>query len=284
MMSECKRAALVGMVCGTGKCSLCAGLPVLAAAGIETCVVPTGVLPSPGGEETVLFGPDGGLSAFAGKWKELGLKFDAVASGFPGTAEQADALSDFLEAFRKKDGLAVLGPSGWSGPGERRRTAPEEIPFMERLCADADLAVLQIGDAAALLGEPEQKGPWNRRSVESLLRGVCTLGPKSAVVTGAWFSPDLLGSAGYSAETGSVSYAFSHRISGEWPGSGDLFAAALLAGLLREMELSAAMQIAVDFTADGIRRTRESGCDGSLGLQFEACLPKLLRELGVREV
>lgn len=284
MMSECKRAALVGAVFGTGRCSLCAQLPVLAAAGIETCVVPTGVLPSPDGKETLLFGPDGGLSAFAGKWKELGLEFDAIASGFPGTAEQADALSDFLETFRKKDGLTVLGPSGWGGPIECRRMAPEEIPFMERLCAEADLAVLRIGDAAALLGEPEQKGPWNRRAVESLLRGVCTLGPKSAVVTGAWFSPDLLGAAGYSAETGGVSYAFSHRIGGEWPGSGDLFAAALLAGLLRETGLSAAMQLAVDFTADGIRRTRESGCDGSLGLRFEACLPKLLRELGVREV
>lgn len=280
-MNDSKRAALAGTVCGTGKCSLNASIPVLAAAGIESCAAPAAVLAAPGNGGAVLHDLSGDLPAYAEQWKEAGLAFDAVAAGFPGTGGQADLLSDFLQALRGKDNLTVLGPSAFRGAEPDRRPEPEELRSMESVCKLSDMVVLGIGDAAALLGERGRQGPWDRRSVENLLRGLCSLGPKSAVIVGAWFSPDLQGAAGYSTENGSVSYAFSHRIGGEWFGSGDLFSASLLASLLGGAELSLALQVAVDFTADCIRRTREAGDDGRFGLKFEACLPKLIRELGL---
>lgn len=280
-MNDCKRAALAGTLCGTGKCALYASVAVLSAAGIECCAAPTGALKTPGDGETN--GCGGDLSAYARKWTEQGLAFDAIAAGFPRTGEQADALSGFLEALRTKDNLTVLGPSGFAGTRRPLAPDPEEAGLMERLCASADLIVLSISDAAALLGEKVRREPWDRRSVENLLRGLCSLGPKTAVVTGAWFNPDLQGAAACGVETGSVSYAFSHRIGGEWLGAGDLFSAALVAGLLNGLELSLALQLAVDFTADCIRRTREAGRKGNLGLRYEACLPKLIRQLGLSD-
>lgn len=278
-MNERKRAALVGAVCGTGKCSLTAALPVLAAAGVEVCLAPTGFEPMPSIEKSSEKKLSG-ISDCAEQWKQAGYSFDAVALSFPEDEDQAGTFSGFLDAFREKDNLVLLCSSGWSGRERSSGPAAEEIRRFHRFCAQADLVVLPVGDAALLLGEREHRGPWDRRSVESLLRGVCSLGAKNAVATGVWFSPDLMGSAAYSLENGSVSYAFSHRIGGEWTGAGDLFCAAMLAGLLRGLQLSAAMQLAVDFTADCIRRTKENGGNGLQGLEFEACLPKLISQLG----
>lgn len=279
-MNERKCAALVGAVCGTGKRSMAAVLPVLAASGIEVCLAPTCFEPSPAAG-SLRRDLSADLPACADQWREMGYSFDAVIFGFPETEEQADAFSHFLNAFQEKDNLVLLGSSGWNGRDVRFEPASEAVRLALQFCAQASLVILPIGEAAALLGERGHRGPWDRRTVENVLRNVCSLGPKSAVATGVWFSPDLMGSAVYDSENGSVSYAFSHRIGGEWPGAGDLFGAAMLAGLLRGMQQSAAMQLAVDFTADCIRRTRESGKESSLGLDFEACLPKLMGHLGV---
>lgn len=285
-MNDCKRAALAGALCGTGKCSLYASVTVLSAAGIECCAAPTGEREIPGndgGEIPRPNGSGGDLRAYAQRWKEAGLSFSAVAAAFPQTDEQADALSGFLETLNQKNRLTMLGPSGFSGSHLPLGPNSEEAGRMERLCAAADLVVLHISDAASLLGEGERREPWDRRSVEKLLRGLCALGPKAAVVVGVWFNPDLQGAAACGLGAENVSYAFSHRISGKWYGAGDLFSSALLAGLLNGMEISLSLQLAVDFTADCIRRTREAGVDGRFGLKFEACLPKLIRQLGLSD-
>lgn len=279
-MNECKRAALIGTVCGAGKCALCAALPILSAAGIETCVVPTGVRPVPNAEEDTV-DLSRNLPAFAERWKREGFVPDAVASGLPGNLEQAGALTAFLRAFGEAGPFLMIGPSEWNGAGGSPESFTEADRYAESFFARADLIVLHIGAAAALMGERTHQGPWDRRTVETLLKGLCAAGAKKAVLTGIWFSPDLLGAAGYSADTGYVTYAFSHRIAGEWKGAGDLFSASLLAGLLNGKKLSIAMQLAVDFTAECIRYTRESGEDGRRGLKFEACLPKLIREFSV---
>ncbi|OCN03343.1 hypothetical protein A7X67_10655 [Clostridium sp. W14A] len=279
-MSDNKRAALIGSVCGTGKCSLTAALPVLAAAGIEVCVAPMAAASSPGPAKEKRIDLGGGLPSYADQWKKLGYSFDAVLFELPENEKEADALASFLHAFREKDNLILFGSSSWNGNGGKDGMTRERAKLAEQFCPLADLVILPACDAAFLTGERERVGPWNRRTVEDLLRGICSLGAKSAVMTGVWFSQDLMGAAAYTAENGSVSYAFSHRIAGEWLGAGDLFCASLLAGHLYGMHLSAAMQLAVDFTADCIRRTRESGDDGKFGLKFEACLPKLVNQLG----
>jgi len=84
-------------------------------------------------------------------------------------------------------------------------------------------------------------------------------------------------------ESGSVSYAFSPRIGGSYHGTGDVFGSALLAGMLNNMNLFNAMQLAVDYTAGCIQRTKDAGTDVRFGVNFEAGLPKFMRELGITE-
>lgn len=277
-MDKRKRAALVGAVCAREKGSLTAVQSVLTAAGVEVCAVPIGVesVPAPSANEKRDLSR--GLPRPAESWMEL--DFDAAVFGLPVNEKQMEEMIPYLNAFRGKDHLLIFSDFRWGRSAEKNEAGDGMLCFAERLCAKSDLVILPIEEIAELMGEQQREGPWDRRRVEELLRGVCSAGAKSAVATGVWFSSDLMGSAAYSSENGSVGYAFSHWIDGIWPGSGDLFSASLISGLLHGLRLSAAMQLAVDFTADCIRQTKESGGDGRSGLSFKSSLPKLMNQLG----
>jgi len=71
-------------------------------------------------------------------------------------------------------------------------------------------------------------------------------------------------------------------IAGNFHGTGDIFASAMLAAFLRGKSLADAVQIAVDFTCGSIKRTKDAGTDVRFGVNFEAGLPDLIRQIGGR--
>lgn len=93
------------------------------------------------------------------------------------------------------------------------------------------------------------------------------------------FCKKKLGAATYDQRKDSTDYLFSERIPGSYHGTGDVFASALLSGLLNNFSLSESAQIAVNFTADSIRRTYNVKTDYRFGVNFEQCIPNFLKEL-----
>lgn len=284
-MNQQKRVAAIHDLSGFGKCSLTVALPILSAAGCEVCAVPTAVLSSHTGGLSGYTYCDmtGEIPGFQRQWKQLGLNFDALYSGFLGSYEQIRIVSDFFDAFRTDQSLVLVDPVMADNGKLYPTISPEMAAGMKTLCAKADLIVPNLTEATLLLGESYTPGPYARSYIEDLLCRLSDLGPRQVVLTGVWFHQGLLGAAGYDRESGNVSYAFSPRIPGIFHGTGDIFASALLAALLSGMSLANAMQTAADFTAGSIRRTKEAGTDPRFGVNFEAGLPRLIRELGIAE-
>ncbi|NLJ31892.1 MAG: pyridoxamine kinase [Clostridiales bacterium] len=284
-MNRQKRAAAIHDLSGFGKCSLTVALPILSAAGVEVCAVPTAVLSSHTGGLSGYTYRDltDDIPGFQAQWEQLGLEFDAIYSGFLGSYRQISLVSDWIDAFRTPRTLVLVDPA-MADNGRLYPTITAEMARdMEQLCRKADLIAPNMTEAALLLNEEFYDGPYTRAYIEDLLRKLSALGPKQVVLTGVWFSPELLGAAGYDSLTRSVSYAFAPRICGCYHGTGDIFASTLLAGLMNGKKLSMAMQIAVDYTTGCIRRTREAGTDPRFGVRFEAGLLRLMRELGITE-
>lgn len=284
-MNRQKRAAAVHDLSGFGKCSLTVALPILSAAGVEVCAVPTAVLSSHTGGLSGYTYRDltEDIPGFQAQWKQLGLEFDAIYTGFLGSYQQTALVSDFIDTFRTAQNLVLVDPVMADNGRLYPTISAEMAGSMKGLCAKADLIVPNLTEAAFLLGEKYYEGPYTRPYIEDLLRRLSALGPERVVLTGVWFSPELLGAAGYDRTAQTVSYAFAPRIPGNYHGTGDVFASTLLAGLLNGRKLNLAMQIAVDYTTGCIRRTRESGTDARFGVRFEAGLPRLMRELGITE-
>ncbi len=282
-MQRQKRIAAIHDISCFGKCSLTVALPIISAAGIEVAAIPTAVLST----------HTGGLSGYTYRdltddilpiiahWQTLDLKFDAIYTGFLGSFEQVDIVSEIFDRLKTPNNLIVVDPV-MADNGELYKIFPQDFPAgMKKLCAKADVIVPNITEAVLMLGEPYQEGPYTPSYIEDLLKKLAALGAGQVVLTGVYFNRQQLGAAAYDSKSGVVSYAFSEWIEGYYHGTGDVFASALLAALLRDFSISQAAQIAVDFTVGSIARTKEAGTDIRFGVNFEAGLAKLLQQLGL---
>lgn len=276
-MTKQPRVAAIHDISGFGKCSLTVALPILSAAGIETSVIPTAILSThTGGFEGYTYRDltEDVLPIFR-HWESLGLEFDAGYSGFLGSAEQLAIVSEIFAAMKARGALIVVDPV-MADHGALYPTFDTEFPMgMRGLCERADVIVPNITEAALMLGEEYREGPYTTEYIERLMLKLAELPEKLAVLTGVTFDEDKLGAAVIDVKTKKIEYAMSRRVPGSYHGTGDVFASALVAGLVRGQTPQAALQRAADFTADAAERTLNAGTDIRFGVNFEEGLKDL---------
>jgi pyridoxine kinase len=282
-MAKQKRVAAIHDISGFGKCSLTVALPILSAAGIETSIMPTAVLSTHTGGFTGYTYRDltQDMRPFMNHWKSLGIEFDSIYSGFLGSFEQLEIVAEFYEKFKTDDNIILADPA-MADNGKLYKTFTPDFPKgMVKLCSKADIIVPNITEAVLMLGESYREGPYKKEYIEKLLRGLAKLGPRKIVLTGVYFEDEKYGAASYDSDKEQTDYAMSERIEGFYHGTGDVYASALLAALLNGKALDEAMRIAVDFTHGCIMRTKKAATDVRFGVNFEAGLPRLIKQLGL---
>lgn len=283
-MNKQKRVAAIHDISGFGKCSLTVALPIISAAGIETSVIPTAVLSTHTGGMPGFTYRDltQDIRRFYKHWKSLELKFDGLYSGFLGSFEQIDIISDFFDEFRQEDNIILVDPVMADDGQLYSIFKPDFIDGMRKLCSKADIIVPNLTEACFMTGQEYKSGPYTRHYIEKLLQGLGKLGAENVVLTGVCFDDNELGAACYDSNSGDISYAFSKRIGGHYHGTGDIFASALISALLNGFNLTKSAQIAADFTAESINRTAIAKTDPRFGVNFEAGLPGLIKSLGLK--
>ena len=151
---------------------------------------------------------------------------------------------------------------------------------MASLCRKADIIVPNITEATLLLNEPYFPGPYTPQYIDELLEKLSEeLGPQKIVLTGVWFDEGELGAATFDKKSNTIGYEFASKIPGYYHGTGDVFASALLAAILNGFNLRQSAKIAVHFTTESILRTYKAQTDIRFGVNFEQCIPNLLKEL-----
>lgn len=278
-----KRVAAIHDISCFGKCSLTVALPVISAAGIETSVIPTAVLSTHTGGFTGFTYRDltDDILPVVRHWQTLDLQFDAVYTGFLGSFEQIGIVTEVFDALKTKDNLILVDPV-MADNGKLYSIFPPDFPEgMRKLCAHADIIVPNMTEAALLVGDEYREGPYGEDYIEGLLKRLADIGPQRVVLTGVYFDGAELGAAIY--DQGDVSYLMSQRIEGYYHGTGDVFASALLAGVLYGLKLADAADAAITLTVESIGRTREAGTDVRFGVNFEAGLAGFVAQLKQRQ-
>ncbi len=283
MKERLKRVAAIHDISGFGKCSLTVALPIISAAGIETTVLPTAVLSTHTGGFTGFTYRDltEDMAPVTAHWKSLGIQFDAIYTGFLGSFEQLDLVSKFFDEFKTKANVILIDPVMADNGTLYTIFTPEFAKGMRTLCEKADIIVPNLTEAALLLDEPYNPGPYTQEYIEGLLKRLSEIGPKKIVLTGVAFNEEELGAATYDAETGELAYTFEKRIEGYYHGTGDVFGSALLGAYLNGFTLNESAAIAVRFTASAIKKTAEEGTDIRFGVNFEQSIPEFLKDLKV---
>jgi pyridoxine kinase len=280
-MKRLKRIAAIHDISGFGKCSLTVALPIISAAGIETTVLPTAVLSTHTGGFTGFTYRDltEDISPITQHWKSLGIQFDAIYTGFLGSFDQLDLVSQFFQAFKTKENIILIDPVMADNGELYKIFSPDFALGMKKLCEKADIIVPNITEASFLLEELYNPGPYTPEYIESLLKKLSALGPRKVVLTGVFFNDEELGAATYDSTTGEVAYSFEKRIPGYFHGTGDVFGSALLSAVMNDFSLNEAAEIAVRFTTSAIRKTAAAGTDIRFGVNFEQSIPKFLKDL-----
>ena len=276
-----QRVAAIYDISGFGKCSMTVVLPILSAAGIEVVCMPTAVLSThTGGFEGFTYRDlTEDLPAITEHWKSLDLHFSSIYSGFLGSPEQVDIVSNFMDTFNSDNTLVYVDPV-MADEGELYSVFDDHmVDKMRELCEKADLLLPNITEACFLLKQPYQHGPYTRDYIEKIVRGLSDMGPEKVVLTGVYFDNEKLGAACYDRAEDKVEYAFSEKVPGQFHGTGDIFGSFCLAALLNGKSLLDSTQFAVDLTTDCILRTVARETNRREGVDFEGVLPEMMKRL-----
>ena len=275
-----KQVLAIHDVSCVGRCSLTVALPVLSAAGLHTSVLPTALLSTHTGEFTGYFCLDltGEMEKIITHIQTLPLRFDGLYSGFLGSWEQIALVGQVFSFYKAQRPLVLVDPV-MADHGRLYATYTEQMARgMGDLCRQADVIVPNLTEAAILLEESYQEHPSGAQ-VERMLRDLHRrYGCRQVVLTGVE-REGLLGAAAYDAQTGRFSFAGKPTLPGIFYGTGDVLASALLAGLLRDKPLEAAVELAVSFTYESMLHTLDNSLPLRYGVAFEQAIPMLVNAL-----
>ena len=276
-----KRVAAVHDLSGFGKCSMTVAMPIISAAGLECCCMPTAILSTHTGGFTGYTYRDltEDLEAFGNHWAQEGLAFDCIYTGFLGSPEQASIICDFIDRFNTEDNLVCVDPAMADGGQLYKIFDDDMVIGMRKLCAKADLVMPNITEAALLTGLPYKTGPYTEEEILTYVKALADMGPRYVVLTGISFKADEEGAACYDAKTGALTTSLEPLIPGRFHGTGDVFGSFLVAALVRGVDLTEAAAIAVHLTRLSILRTVERGTPVHHRVDFEGVLPDMMRAL-----
>ena len=265
-----------------GKCSVTVALPLISAMGVECTVLPTAVLSAhtlfPDVVKTDLSGQ---LLPIARHFHKIGVSFDAICTGYLGSAEEVRAAQEIFALLGTEQTLLFVDPVMGDHGSFYRGFSASYAEENAALCGAADLIVPNLTEACLLTGTP-YRTEYDRPYLEALLRKLTALGAKTAVVTGVSFGPGKTGIMGLDARSGSFFSYQNEQVPAAFHGTGDIFSSVSAAALVRGLPVREAFALAADFTAETIRETLKHPKDSRCGVDFELLSPALIRMLEER--
>ena len=278
-----KTVAAINDICGFGKCSLVADISVLGAMGIQVCPLPTGIYTA----QTVYpqhknKSNTDMIDAFTENWAEMGASFDGIITGFLLDPVQARKVQHFVKTFHKSGTLLLVDPVMGDEGVTYANYSGELHEIIAQLAEEADILTPNLGELFLLAGETIERSALEQdeEMVEHAARLAKTLlnkPGKIVAVTGIRLQDaegELLGNLLVTQEQTEL-YAI-RPCGGYFSGTGDLFAAALLGGILKGKEPLDALTLAADFLKEAARSATERGADPRGGSDFEQHLHMLV--------
>jgi len=266
-----------------GKCSLTVALPIISACGAECAVLPTAVLSTHTGGFTGYTFKDltDEIDPIFDHWQSLGIKFDAVYSGYLGSYAQLEIVGRIFDRLRDQFGAVIIVDPVMADNGALYPSFPADFPQgMRKLCEKADIIIPNMTEASLMLGIPYNEGPYSEEYINEVLTKLSAITRKYAVVTGDYGDdPSKLGAAYIDCGSGETGRVFSEKIDGSFHGTGDVFGSAFTGAVAVGKSVREALQIAADFTSESVRLKIGDGTEARYGVPFESALPLLIDSL-----
>ena len=261
-----------------GQVSLAIALPILGACDLKPTVLPTAILSTHTGgfgDNTYLDLSDEMKLIFQ-HWHQVNLEFNALYLGYQGKKALEFWLNNF-EQIKLKNNLVLIDPAMADHGKMYRGLDQDYVRQMRQLIHRATIITPNLTEAAFLLGKEKQE---NTLAVaQSLARELQEhFSVPNVIITGISLTNEKIAEVGVTqAESWSL---IQPKQAGSFFGTGDIFASAFLASVMRHNSLKDSCSIAADFVAQAIINTPKQ--DPRLGPNYAAGLPNLVKQLKQR--
>lgn len=263
-----KRIVLINDLCSYGTVSLTAMDAVLSRMGYATSLVPTALVSSVFNREVVAVLETGSYvrDAFSALDK-LGVAFDAVATGFISTEDEADSIADFCRKKAAEGSAIFVDPIMGDNGALYHGVDPASVERMRKLLALSDYAVPNATEACLLAGMDPSKKALTEREAEELVSRLRELDAGSLAITSCKVDgEDCV--LGYDRKEDRIFRLKIDYIPCYFAGTGDIFSSVMLGKVLSGVPFEEAVRTAMDLVRTLVWRHKDQE-DVFLGLPLE---------------
>ena len=260
-----------------GQCSLTVALPILSAAGHETCILPSAVLSTHTAGFTGYTFRDltEDIPAIAAHWRKENIKFDAIYTGYLGSTEQISYVKDMLNTLGADGFTSIVDPAMADGGKLYPAFDQAFVEQMKTLAFSADIILPNITEACFLTGTKYLES-YDEAYIDELLAALRAAGAKTIVLTGVSYGSETTGVV---VLDGDEKQYYRHRkISRGSHGTGDVYASAFTGAFMQGKSVYEAAGIAAEYTVRCIENTITDP-DHWYGVKFEPVLPYFIGQL-----
>ena len=275
-----KRILTIQDISCVGKCSLTVALPIISAMGVETAILPTAVLSTHTMFKnfTVKDLTDQ-IKPITNHWKQEGVDFGAIYTGYLGSFEQIDLMKELFDEFKTESNILFVDPA-MADNGKLYPAFDEAFAkYMATLCGKADIIVPNITEAC-FMTDMEYRTEYDEDYIKEMLNNLCQLGAKISLLTGVSFEEGKTGVMGYDSEKEEYFYYSHAKLPVSYHGTGDIFSSTCVGAMMNGLDWKDAAKVAADYTAECIRLTLEDPSKPWYGVNFEQAIPYLVKRIG----
>lgn len=272
-----KRILTIQDISCVGQCSLTVALPILSACGLETAILPSAVLSthSVGFRDFTFRDLTEDIPAIQHHWQQEGIRFQAVYTGYLGSARQIEMVKDICQNLLVPGGKKIVDPA----MADRGELYPvfdmDFVQEMKKLVGEGDIVLPNITEAS-LLTDTEYREEYNEEYICGLVAGIHRLGAGTVVLTGV--SYDAHSTGVLVSEQGKQTYYRHELLDRGCHGTGDVYASSFVGAYMHGKTVPEAARIAADYTLACIKNTLDDP-DHWYGVKFEPVLGELIEAL-----
>lgn len=265
------RVAAVHDLCGYGKCSLGIAIPVLSAAGIDVCPVPTSLFSAHTRfPKFYMHDTTPMLTEYLDAWREEGIELDGIYSGFLGSAEQVEAILRLYREYPKA--LRIVDPVMGDGGSKYPTYTDEMCEAMKGLVDGADVLTPNLTEASILTGIAYAGQDVDEAYIKGMMEALLGMGAKSVVLKGIVHEGESIIRNYVSVTGGEIEEVSSELLPYMLHGTGDLFASGLTAAIYAGESLLSAVEFAGSLVRHAMEITPEQPDYQVRGVSFESVL------------
>ena len=273
-----KKIALINDVTGFGRCSIAVMAPIVSVMKIQAVTIPTAILSTHTQFPEYYFDDyTPKMRDYIQTYKNLGMTFDAIATGFLGSEEQVDIVIDFFKTFKKNGAFALVDPVMGDYGKLYETYTPTLCEKMKALVHYADILTPNLTELCTLTDVEYGSGEFSDIELAKMCQKLTEQGPEHIVITGIPYNSKQIMNYVYSKGE-EPRIVMVDRIGGDRSGTGDVISSIIAGMYLNGHDFYESVKRAAEFVTKCIRYCEDNNVPTHWGLCFEMYLRDLMED------